>query len=102
MPRVDTLPEHGENDLTDTDQFYLEDDPTNTKQDQRVTWLSIATHFGRSHISVAATNAYSRTKRGSDLRCDGTADQDQINTALADLPNGGTVLLSEGQFIIDR
>lgn len=50
---------------------------------------------------VAASNASTQMRAQADYLCDGTADEVQINAALAALPaSGGTVLLSEGTFTL--
>lgn len=50
-------------------------------------------------LFVAASNANALSKFMADYICDGTADQVEINAALAALPTTfGKVLLSEGQF----
>jgi hypothetical protein len=50
-------------------------------------------------ITIAANDASARAKAQADYLCDGTADEVQINAAIAALPaRGGKVLLSEGMF----
>jgi len=52
-------------------------------------------------LIVAAGNASPRSKLGADYVCDGTADEVEINAAIAALPaSGGRVMLSEGAFNI--
>jgi hypothetical protein len=52
-------------------------------------------------IVVAATGASAAVKAGAQYVCDGTADDVQINAALADLgATGGTVQLSAGTFTL--
>jgi parallel beta-helix repeat protein len=52
-------------------------------------------------LVVAASNASAKWKNGADYVCTGTADNVTINAAMAALPaQGGTVLLSDGQFNI--
>lgn len=52
-------------------------------------------------LVVAASNASPRSKLGADYVCDGTADEVEINAAIAALPSsGGKVVLTEGQFNI--
>lgn len=52
-------------------------------------------------FAVAATNASANFKLSADYLCDGTADEVEINAAIAALPaSGGIVLLSEGTFTI--
>lgn len=50
---------------------------------------------------VAASNASTASKSRADWVCDGTADEVQINAAIAALPaSGGRVILSEGTFTV--
>ena len=50
-------------------------------------------------LIVAAGNASPRSKLGADYVCDGTADEVEINAAIAALPSGGgKVVLTEGTF----
>jgi len=52
-------------------------------------------------LVVAASDAFALSKSQADYVCDGTADQVEINAALAALPaSGGEVVLSEGNFAI--
>jgi len=52
-------------------------------------------------LVVAASDASPRSKLGADYVCDGTADEVEINAAIASLPSrGGKVMLSEGKFTI--
>jgi len=52
-------------------------------------------------LVVAASNASPRSKLGADYVCDGTADEVEINAAIAALPaGGGKVVLSEGTFTL--
>jgi hypothetical protein len=52
-------------------------------------------------LTVAASDASALSRAQADYVCDGTADEVQINAALAALPaNGGMVLLSEGLFAV--
>lgn len=62
-----------------------------------------STQTGRSvTVVVAASNAADHVKKQADYVCDGTADEAQINAALAllDASYGGIVLLSAGKFNI--
>jgi len=50
---------------------------------------------------VAASDAAPQSKLGADFVCDGTADEVQINAAIAALPaGGGKVVLTEGTFTL--
>src|SRR5690349_2402619 len=50
---------------------------------------------------VAASDSSANAQARADYVCDGTADEVEINAALAALPNGmGRVMLSEGTFVI--
>jgi len=50
-------------------------------------------------IKIAASNATAKSKAGADYVCDGTADDVEINAAIASLDGiGGCVELSEGTF----
>lgn len=49
-------------------------------------------------LRVAANDAPADAKLAADYICDGTADQSEINTAIAALSSGGRVELSEGTF----
>lgn len=64
--------------------------------------LTVASHgaTGRgATFMVAANDANARVKNQADYLCDGTADEVQINSAIADLPaGGGNIILSEGEF----
>jgi hypothetical protein len=52
-------------------------------------------------LIVAASNASPRSKLGADYVCDGTADEVEINAAIAALPAvGGKVVLTEGAFVL--
>jgi hypothetical protein len=54
-------------------------------------------------VVVAASNAKSASKALADYQCDGTADEVQINQAIATvnaLPSGGRVRLTEGTFTV--
>lgn len=52
----------------------------------------------RSHLRVASSG--SRHKTYADVVCDGTADQDSIMSAMADVPvGGGVVELLDGEFV---
>lgn len=54
-------------------------------------------------LLVAAHDAAETSKAGADFVCDGEGDQDEINSAIAALPEaGGTVQLTEGTFDIRR
>jgi hypothetical protein len=56
---------------------------------------------GSATFLVAANNASARVKAQADYVCDGTADEVEINAAIAALPaTGGMVRLSEGDFTI--
>jgi hypothetical protein len=58
---------------------------------------------GRSAtLTVAASDAATKSKAQADYVCTGTNDQAVINTALAALPtNGGVLRLTEGTFFVD-
>lgn len=50
-------------------------------------------------LSVAASDSSQKAKDGADYQCDGTADQTEINTALAAIPaTGGQVVLAPGTY----
>ncbi len=49
-------------------------------------------------ILVAASDASDRVKQIANFVCDGTADEEEINAAVATVLGGGRVLLSEGNF----
>lgn len=52
-------------------------------------------------LMVAASNASTAMRNAADYRCDGTADDVEINAALAAIATtGGVVLLSEGTFTL--
>jgi len=52
-------------------------------------------------LVVAASNAAAQSKLGADYVCDGTADEAQINAAIAALPaGGGKIVLTEGTFTV--
>src|SRR3990167_9545943 len=51
-------------------------------------------------LVVAASDALDSSKATADYVCDGTADDVDINLAIAALPAGGKVLLTEGTFYI--
>lgn len=56
---------------------------------------------GQATRVVAASNASSRNQIAADYLCDGTADEVQINAAIADVAAfGGKVLLTEGTFTL--
>ena len=56
---------------------------------------------GTATFLVAANDANSSIKAQAAFVCDGTADDVQINAAIAALPaTGGTIILSEGTFVI--
>ncbi|HET8709649.1 MAG TPA: right-handed parallel beta-helix repeat-containing protein [Candidatus Saccharimonadales bacterium] len=62
-----------------------------------------ASSAGAVEIIVAASNAKSRSKTIADYQCDGSADEVEINQAIAAasaLPNGGIVKLTEGTFTV--
>lgn len=71
---------------------------------QRITSSMLTTGAigGRSATRmVAAATASVQMQAAADYLCDGTADDVEINAALASLPaSGGTVLLSEGTFTL--
>lgn len=54
--------------------------------------------YGRTCITVAASDAPSDWKAHADYVCDGTDDHVQINQACLDAKGGGMVLLSPGHF----
>lgn len=61
-------------------------------------WLTIA--HGAT-ITIAASDSATTSKNAATYVCDGTADEVEINAALAALPSiGGTVLLAEGTYTI--
>lgn len=49
---------------------------------------------------VASSTATAKVKAAADYVCDGTADQTEINAALAAIGNDGHLLLSEGDFSV--
>ena len=49
-------------------------------------------------LTVAASDSTELSKNQADYVCDGVDDQAEIQAALAALPEGGTVVLSEGTF----
>ena len=49
-------------------------------------------------LSVAASDSTELSKTQADYVCDGVNDQEEIQAALAALPEGGTVVLSDGTF----
>ncbi len=49
-------------------------------------------------VVVAANDSNAASKAGANYTCDGFDDQAEIQAALATLPQGGTVVLSEGTF----
>lgn len=51
-------------------------------------------------VTVASSTASVKQRRAADYECDGTADEAQINQALADVGSGGKVLLTEGRFFV--
>ncbi len=51
-------------------------------------------------LTVAASDASNASKGRADYQCDGTADEVEINAAIAALSSDGTVMLSEGTFSI--
>lgn len=65
-------------------------------------WASSSSTGSRAAtIVVAASDAAAASKAGADYICDGTADDVEINAAIAALPlNGGKLLLTEGTFNI--
>jgi len=50
-------------------------------------------------IKIAASDASDESKAVAKYVCDGINDEEQFNLALADLPNGGCIELSEGTFV---
>lgn len=57
--------------------------------------------IGQASLTVAASNASNASKGRADYVCDGTADEVEINAALAALPaSGGHVWLTEGLFTL--
>lgn len=66
---------------------------------RKVTKQNLAKGLKSSAFLVAASNASNTS--GADYVCDGTADEVQINQAIAALPaGGGRVILSEGTFTL--
>lgn len=55
---------------------------------------------GAPTLVVAASNATQSSKDKADFVCTGTDDQDTINQAVAAMPEGGRLLLTEGTFDI--
>ena len=53
-------------------------------------------------IKIAASDASDESKAVAKYICDGINDEEQFNLALADLPNGGCIELSEGTFKISE
>jgi hypothetical protein len=76
---------------------YLREDGDGTCSWQTVSAGSSEPYY----IYVAATDASAREKAVADYKCDGTADEVQINLAIEDVRAiGGTVVLSSGNFAI--
>lgn len=51
-------------------------------------------------LLIAASNSSTKGKEMADYTCDGTADESEINTAIASLSSGGEVHLLEGTYYI--
>lgn len=74
---------------------------TGTNKKTTLADIKTAIGAGLPHLFVAANDAPAAMKLRADYVCDGTADQADINAALAALPtNGGIVELSEGTFSV--
>ena len=64
--------------------------------------VSVTAH-ATATLTVAAHDAADASKAAADYVCDGEGDQEEINAAIAALPEpGGTVQLTEGTFDIRR
>lgn len=62
--------------------------------------LILGSGGGAPTVVVAASNATQSSKDKADFVCTGTDDQDTINQAVAAMPEGGRLLLTEGTFDI--
>ncbi len=60
--------------------------------------VSAAESASPATLTVAASDSTELSKNQADYVCDGVNDQAEIQAALAALPEGGTVALSEGTF----
>ncbi len=85
-----------------TDLVHLKVDPYGGAPSSQAT--PVSNFFGRSRptITVAANDTTDADIR-SDYQCDGTADDVEIQEAIDALPaTGGSVVLLEGNFVIDN
>lgn len=81
------------------DLLHAIDDPSGTPVSKKLTHENL---LKGAPIIVAANDAPADWKRHASYVCNGTNDEDDINTAIAALPSGGgQVMLSEGQFNIE-
>jgi len=60
--------------------------------------VSAAESASPATLTVAASDSTKLLKTQADYVCDGVDDQVEIQAALAALPDGGTVILSDGTF----
>jgi hypothetical protein len=82
---------------------YLSQTPANLTALLLVVVLSLLLFQGAAAataatVVVAANDSSAASKAGANYICDGFDDQAEIQAALATLPQGGTVVLSEGTF----
>lgn len=89
--------------LTDDDLLLIVNDPGGTPASRKMTWANFRKAVlasGKTYV-VAANGAPAKLKAIADYECDGTADQVEINAALAACAStGGRVYLTEGTFNI--
>ena len=82
------------------DRLYIVDDPAGTPVSKYATVQDV---IGGPSLFVAASNATAEETKHADYVCDGTADESQINSAIAALPTGGgKIKLSSGTFTVAK